>query len=210
MARQWDKHLAVNSINGEQTWSAMTPVYKLILPLNCLSQLRRPVAVLFLVHKEINTLPHKLLICWLQVLIVRKQHLKDWWKSMCCTCKEQQSREEGGFRTNHHITAAFSSDLFPFQGHASFVFYIYFTRVLGTKFPRCMTLWFVANYFCLHQFLKLSRNMYEFCLFSLWCDWNLVCEVTPNLTWILFQGNTLLDTLLNVDHYSAVFVELKL
>lgn len=55
----------------------MAPVHKLVLPLDGLSQLRRPVAVLFLVHKKINALPHKLLICWLQILIIRKQHLKD-------------------------------------------------------------------------------------------------------------------------------------
>lgn len=75
--KQCDQHLAIDSINGKRTWSSMTPVHKLVLPLNGLSQLRRPVAVLFLVHKKINALPHKLLICRLQVLIIGKQHLKD-------------------------------------------------------------------------------------------------------------------------------------
>lgn len=68
--KQCDQHLAMHSINGKRTWSSMTPVDKLILPLDRLPQLRRPVAVLLLVHEEIDTLPHKLLICWLQVLVV--------------------------------------------------------------------------------------------------------------------------------------------
>lgn len=75
--KQCDQHLAVHSINGKRTWSSMAPVHQLVLPLDGLPQLRGPIAVLLLVHQEIHTLPHQLLICWLQVLVIGEQHLQD-------------------------------------------------------------------------------------------------------------------------------------
>lgn len=154
--KQCDLHLAIHSINGKRTWSSMTPVYKLILPLDCLSQLRRPVAVLLLVHKKINALPHKLLICWLQVLIIGKQHLKDWWKPMCCTCKEQQqSKGEGRFRSYFHLMTTFSWDWFPCQV-LFHLLYAYYNSAWNKAFWVHDTM--VCYYFCLFQFPKLSKN----------------------------------------------------
>ena len=63
--------------NGSETWGAVAPVHQLILPLNGLAEFRGPVAVLFLLHKEVHALPHQLLVRGLEVLMVRKKHLED-------------------------------------------------------------------------------------------------------------------------------------
>lgn len=59
-----------------RTWSAVAPVHQLVLPLNDGSQLRRPVAVLLLVHEEIHALPHQVLLGAAEHVLVAQQHLQ--------------------------------------------------------------------------------------------------------------------------------------
>ena len=81
----------VTDKNGYETWGAVAPVHQLILPLDGLAELRGPVAVLFLLHKEVHALPHQLLVRGLEVLMVRKKHLEDGRQAMSCSYTDKRS-----------------------------------------------------------------------------------------------------------------------
>ena len=77
--------------NRSETWGAVAPVHQLVLPLDGLAELRWPVAVLFLLHKEVHALPHQFLVWGLKVLMVRKKHLEDGRQAMSCSYIDKQS-----------------------------------------------------------------------------------------------------------------------
>lgn len=54
----------------------MAPVHQLVLPLDDGSQLCGPVAVLLLVHEQIDALPHQVLRRPAEHVLVAQQHLQ--------------------------------------------------------------------------------------------------------------------------------------
>lgn len=60
----------------ECTWGSVAPVHQFVLSLYHGAQLCRPVAVLLLVHEEVNALPHQVLLYPAEHVLVAQQHLQ--------------------------------------------------------------------------------------------------------------------------------------
>lgn len=73
-------HLGLNIAmcinNTACTRGSMAPVHEFVLSLDDGTQLCGPVTVLLLVHEEINALPHQVLLCPAEHVLVAQQHLQ--------------------------------------------------------------------------------------------------------------------------------------
>lgn len=75
------------------TWGAVAPVHQFVLPLYDGAELCRPVAVLLLVHEEVDALPHQVLLRPAQHVLVAQQHLQHRRESVGRSCVEEGRRE---------------------------------------------------------------------------------------------------------------------
>lgn len=75
--------------NAACTWGPMAPVHQFVLSLNDGAQLCGPVAVLLLVHEEVDALPHQVLLCPTEHVLVAQQHLQHRGEAVGCACQEE-------------------------------------------------------------------------------------------------------------------------
>lgn len=78
------------------TWSPVAPVHQLVLPLYDGAELSGPVAVLLLVHKEVDALPHQVLLHPAQHVLVAQQHLQHRREAMGRSCQQGRSGGQAG------------------------------------------------------------------------------------------------------------------
>lgn len=62
--------------NTEHTRGSVTPVHQFVLSLDDGAQLCGPVAVLLLIHEEVDALPHQILLHPTEHILVAQQHLQ--------------------------------------------------------------------------------------------------------------------------------------
>ena len=82
----------------ECTWGSVAPVHQFVLSLYHGAQLCGPVAVLLLVHEEVDALPHQILLYPAEHVLVAQQHLQHWREAVGCTW---QGGGRGSARGSH-------------------------------------------------------------------------------------------------------------
>lgn len=77
------------------TRGPVAPVHQFVLSLNDGAQFCRPVAVLLLVHEEVDALPHQVLLCATEHVLVAQQHLQHRGEAVSRTCQEKRTGARG-------------------------------------------------------------------------------------------------------------------